>query len=465
MELYGCDAKQLNELIRSKETSAVEVVQNYLSKIEKKDKEIKSYITVCNAEARSAAKRVDERMAKGEYGILNGIPIAVKDNICTANVRTTCASNMLKNYVPTYNAHIVDKLIEAGAVICGKTNLDEFAMGSFGDHSAFMQTKNPLGEEFFSGGSSSGSAAAVAAGLCSAAIGTDTGGSVRVPAAFCGLVGFKPSYGAISRFGLIAYASSLDTVGIIAKNIGDTNLIFSAISGKDPKDMTSHTVSKCEDVEFKNITYAFSDRDIADAEPEIQAAVLRVSELLTRCGAKRIDTTIFGNSEADYSYKVLACAEATSNLARYDGIRYGGEQGLSVSEARDKLFGDEVKRRIGFGNFVLSKENFEKYYQNAICEREKIIKELGVIFERAHIILSPLCDFAIPKYPEKEKSRADRFTVAANFAGIPAVSIPVGKDRRDMPVSVQLMSAHGSDLLLLRIAEKLESLLREEAGK
>ena len=358
---------------------------------------------------------------------------------------------------------MVDKLTGSFLPVLGKVNLDEFAMGSFGDNSAFFQTINPLNASSVPGGSSSGSAASVAAGLACASVGTDTGGSVRIPAAFCGLVGFKPSYGAISRYGLVAYASSLDTVGTITKTVSDAALLSSVLFGRDERDMTSVDISAAYigKIDLRDITFAFSDNDIKDSEKEIADVTEKVAKFLSDSGSHRIRETVFGNSEMDYAYKVIACAEATSNLARYDGIKYGGAPGLTPDEAREKLFGAEVKRRIDFGNFVLRRENFEKYYEAAQKERKKVIRETGDLFERADIILSPVCDFTPPEYSKVSFCRADRFTVAANFSGVPAISFPVGKDKKGMPVSVQLMSKRYSDARLLAIAGKIEKLLRE----
>lgn len=458
-------AVQTARLIAERKASAAEVVRGYLDRIEKEDGAVRSYITVCEDEAMSAARNADENISRGEAGALLGVPVSVKDNLCTAKVRTTCASKMLENYVPTYDAYVVERLKCEAMPILGKVNLDEFAMGSFGDGSALFRTKNPLGGEYVPGGSSSGSAVSVAAGLACASVGTDTGGSVRIPASFCGLVGFKPTYGAISRFGLIAYASSLDTVGTVTKTVEDAAVLSSVLFGKDERDMTSLEVDALcdEPICLKNITFAFSDSDLENAEREIQDTTVRAADILIRAGAERIDATVFGDSKADDAYKVLACAEATSNLARYDGIKYGGERELTVAEARERLFGSEVKRRIEFGNFVLSAENFDRYYKSAIDERARVMRDLDKLFEKADIILSPLCDFAVPTYAESAAKRADRFTVAANFAGIPAISIPAGRDGRGMPVSVQLMSKKYSDARLLNIAGSLEGLLREEA--
>lgn len=465
MGLYNMTAAQCMRMIKKRELSARELTDVYLKRIEIKDKDIKAYITVCADEAIKQAETVDKMLSRGENVVFAGVPVSVKDNICTDGIRTTCASYMLKNYVSTYNAHIADKLTAAGAIILGKTNLDEFAMGSFGNNSAFFQTQNPIDSEYVPGGSSSGTAASVAGGLAAVAVGSDTGGSVRVPASFCGAVGFKPTYGAISRFGLIAYASSLDTVGTVAKNVEDTILLSSVLYGRDARDMTSCDIELLfdEQVDLKKLRFAFSDTDLIGAEKEIQDTVLRVAELLERGGAARVDAGLFDDSKMEYAYKILACAEATSNLARYDGIKYGGVQGEDPEGVRNAMFGAEVKRRIDYGNFVLSKDKFDIFYKSAVQERARITEKTDRLFERADIILSPLCDFSVPKYSECDACHADRFTVVANFAGIPAISIPAGRDKNNMPISVQLMSKKYSDAYLLKVAQILEGLLREEA--
>ncbi len=464
MELYEMTAAQCIRAINKREVSCLEITEEYLKQIENRDKEIRAYITVCRDEAMKQAEAVDKMLSRGEKVAFAGVPVSVKDNICTAGIRTTCASRVLENYVSVYNAHVADKLTAAGAIVLGKTNLDEFAMGSFGDNSAFFQTKNPLNFEYVPGGSSSGTAASVAGGLAAVAVGSDTGGSVRVPASFCGAVGFKPTYGAISRYGLIAYASSLDTVGTVAKNIEDTILISSVLYGRDVRDMTSCDVEVLleDEADLKKLRFAFSDSDLVGVKKEIQGAVLHVAELFEREGATRVDAGLFGNSKMEYAYKILACAEATSNLARYDGIKYGGVQGKETEGVRNAMFGAEVKRRIDYGNFVLSEDKFDVFYKSAVQERARVCEETARLFEKADIILSPLCDFDVPKYSECEGCNADRFTVVANFSGIPAISIPAGRDKSNMPISVQLMSKKYSDAYLLKVAQKLEGLLREE---
>ncbi len=447
MEIYQMTAVETAKKIKAGEISSAEVTAEYLARIKEKNKGLYAYITVCEKEALESAGFADSNM-------LCGVPVSVKDNLCTEKIRTTCASEVLDNYVPAYDAHCVKKLKEAGLPILGKVNLEEFAMGSFGLYCPNGQTKNPLGEEYVPGGSSCGSSASVAAGLAAASVGTDTGGSVRIPASFCGLVGFKPSYGAISRYGLIAYASSLDTVGTVTRSVGDARLLSSVMFGRDVHDMTSENIpaDTDEDIDICKLKIAFSERDLLCAETEISDICAHVAEELCKRGARCVDDTIFGDAQTDFAYKVLACAEATSNLARYDGIKYGRGQ---------SLFGDEVRRRIEFGNFVLREENFEEYYVASIAERKRVLAKLDDIFGRADVILSPLCDFAVPTYKEAPSCRADRFTVAANFAGVPAISIPAGRDRRGMPVSIQLMSKKFSDARLLKIAEKIEYILRE----
>ncbi len=463
MEICNATLLELSELLAKKKISSYELTGLFLGKIREKNGELGAFITVCEDDAYSAAKRSDAMIANGENTVVTGIPVGVKDNICTAKIRTTCASKMLYNYVPAYDSAVTEEVNASGGVILGKTNLDEFAMGAFGTDSALLTSKNPIDTVFVAGGSSSGSAVAVAAGLSPIALGSDTGGSVRIPASFCGVCGFKPSYGAISRYGLIAYASSLDTVGVIGKNVCDILAFSKVICKKDPRDMTSVEISDvCDITSLSGVRFAFCEDDFRDATPEIQAALRKFAELLSIAGAVRIDRSAFCNNEMDKHYKALAYAEAMSNLARYDGIKYGYSEFESVAENRENAFGSEVKKRIEYGNYVLKKENFKSVYEVAVESRKKAKSEVQSLFDECDIAVSPLCDFNVPKTGETGGLRADKFTVLANFTGIPALSIPVGRDRNGMPISVQLMSKRLSDFTLLRISAIIENLLRKE---
>ncbi len=450
-------AVELSKKLLKKEISARELSGEYIARAENKNPHLQAYITLCCEKAMEQAEKADMLFAEGSANFMTGLCIGVKDNICTEKIRTTCASNMLSKYVPTYDATVVKKIKQNRGIIIGKTDLDEFGMGAFGENSAFGQCKNPINEEYPPGGSSSGSAAAVTAGLCTWAIGSDTGGSARLPASFCGCVGFKPTYGAISRFGLISYASSMDTVGIITKTAADAAMLSPFLFGKDQKDMTSCNV-RCEvDVLYNlsGITFTFSEKDMEASEPFIQERLLECAKTLERLGAKRLCRSVFSKQKHDESYNIISCAEAMSNLARYDGIKYGGD-GSNVLKTRDIFFGAEVARRIEFGNFVLKSENYDDFYAAAEAVRKKTSEEIHSLLSEADIVLSPLCDFGVPKLGKTDALHPDKYTVAANFAGIPAISIPYGKDKNGMPVSVQLMAGKRRDFLLLRIAELLE---------
>ncbi len=396
----------LSKKLCNREISAYELTKNYLEKADK----LGAYLFK-NVAALETAKRVDERLAKGEVlHPLAGIPIAVKDNIVTKDIPTTCASRTLENYIPPYDATVITKLKAAGLPILGKTNMDEFGMGSTGENSAFYPTKNPRDNTCVPGGSSSGSAAAVAGGLAPVALGSDTGGSCRLPAAFCGIVGFKPSYGAVSRYGLIAFASSLDQIGILSKTVSDAGLIFDVISGRDPRDMTSIDIS--ENTEYTPKIKRFEDIEDALFDLALPA------------------------------YYIISSAEASSNLARYDGVYYGS----------DGLFGDEVRRRIELGNFVLSAENIGEYYNKASSVRAALCRKMDELFANCDFIVMPTAPDEIPKLCQlangSEMYEKDRFTMLANLAYLPAITLPSG---------VTIMAQRGRDKALLSYAREVEA--------
>ena len=469
MQLYDMSAVELMYLLRDRKVSSVEITKCFLKRIEKENERLGAYITICEDVAIQQAEAADRRIARGEMLDVTGLPISVKDNICTAGVKTTCGSKMLQSFVPSYDATVVEKLTSAGAVILGKVNMDEFAVGASGELSALLSTINPINSEYVPGGSSSGSAASVAAGLCVASVCSDTGGSVRVPASCCGLVGFKPSWGGISRYGLIAYASSLEQIGVIAKTVPDITLFSGVMFGADPRDVSTHEVEKpsYEMRKIFGLRFAFSDEFLKTADAEITATVTNVSELMCRAGAHRVDAKISMYSDLSNVYRVIASAELSSNLARFDAVKYGylkpGASNVTV-DSRSASFGREVKKRILIGNYVLSEENFSKVYEKACRTRDKIAYELDSIFESADVILAPVSDSTVGKCGESvcdgcESYRSDIHTVAANLAGLPAVSIPAGRDKNGMPISVQLMSRRFSDKELISVAASLEKLL------
>lgn len=417
-DILEMSAENLAKALQNREISALEVCDTYCACADVPH----AFLTKSTEYARQIASNVDARRMRGDVlEPLAGVPIAVKDNICTAGIRTTCASKTLEDFTPVYHATVIEKILAAGMPILGKTNMDEFAMGSTGEHSAFYPTENPFRPGTVPGGSSSGSAAAVAGRLAPLALGSDTGGSVRLPAAYCGLVGLKPSYGAVSRFGLIAFASSLDQIGILARDVTDAELLFSVIAGHDARDMTS-----------------FSLENIRFSAPRI--GILAENE--SHMEGERVSISLF--NELLPVYYILSSAEAASNLARYDGIRFG----------RDAQFGDEVRRRIALGNFVLSAEHVGEYYDKAVRARTLIMHEVEELFSRFDILVLPTAACAAPKFGESRKAcdtyAFDAYTVLANLAYLPAISLPVGER------GVTLLARRGADRALLRVAKEVE---------
>lgn len=424
------------------------------------------------------AKESDERRAhKKTLSDLDGIPIAVKDNICAAGDRTTCASKILENFVSPYDAHVVERLRKAGAVLFGRTNLDEFAMGSSTENSAFHITRNPWNEECVPGGSSGGSAAAVGSCVVPLALGSDTGGSIRQPASFCGIVGLKPTYGSVSRYGLVAFASSLDQIGPFARTSEDASLLLSAIAGFDRRDSTSNPESGGLAKSFEG---AYTDRDVAGMKigwylpedtsafsEEVLAALESARSILEKKGAKLVRLK---SKYWDYSipiYYILATAEASSNLSRYDGIRYGlrvaGDDLKHVyTRSRTEGFGPEVKRRILLGTFVLSAGYFDAYYGKAQKAKALVRAEYESFFKEVDFILQPTAPTPAFKIGEKAKNplamyASDILTIAANLGGVPALNVPAGADSRGLPIGLQLTGRHGSDHELLRMGALFES--------
>ncbi len=443
--------KELANAVKEKEMSAKELAEFYLNKIKEEDSKINAFISVFDDVVKEAEK-IDERIAKGEdVGSLAGIPIAIKDNILIKGEKTTAASKILENYTAVYNATVIEKLKKEGAVFLGKTNMDEFAMGSSTETSAFFKTKNPHDLERVPGGSSGGSAAAVAAGEAPVALGSDTGGSIRQPSAFCGVVGLKPTYGSVSRYGLIAMASSLDQIGPISKSVQDAKFIFEIIRGKDAKDPTS--------VEFKSrskkdrlsefvfgIPKEYTKGGVSD---EVLKALNKTIELLKSKGAKIKEVSLPHSEYALASYYVIMPSEVSSNMARYDGIKYGFSESdadlLSVYlKSRSKGLGNEVKRRIMLGTYALSSGYYDAYYKQAQKVRTKIIEDFKNAFSEVDIIIGPTTPTQAFKIGEKTDDPltmylADIFTVPVNLAGLPAISIPAKGDFT-LPVGIQMIA-------------------------
>lgn len=470
-------ARQTADDIRTGRRSAVEIVTATLETIASTDARLHAFLTVTGERALDTAARVDADRARGA-GLdrpLLGVPIAVKDNLCTAGVRTTAASRVLADYVPPYSATVVTRLEEAGAIIIGKTNLDEFSMGSSTEHSAFGVTRNPWDESRTPGGSSGGSAAAVAAGLVPAALGSDTGGSIRQPAAFCGLVGLKPTYGRVSRYGLIAFASSLDQVGPMTRTTADAALLLEAMAGHDPYDATSSP----EPLPDLRTAMGRGVAGLRIGVPRdllregVNAGVLQGFESAlarwTDAGAVLVDITLPHTAHAVPVYYLIATAEASSNLSRYDGVRYGvrapltREQGLRDAYAltRAQGFGDEVKRRIMLGTYVLSHGYYDAYYLKAQQVRTLLRRDYDEAFSRCDVVAMPTTPS--PAYRLGEKTGTplqmyleDIFTVSANLTGLPAISAPAGLTPDGLPVGVQLMGRMFDEGTLLAAAQVLE---------
>ena len=464
-----------SEALLKKEYSSTELTLAYLSQIEQKDSEIGAFLHVDAERSLTLAKEADARRAAGApLSAFDGIPIALKDNICTSDMPTTCASRMLETYTPPYDATVVKKLAASGLITLGKTNMDEFAMGSTGENSAFKTVRNPINIKHCAGGSSSGSAAAVSAFEAPAALGSDTGGSLRLPAAFCGCVSLKPTYGRVSRYGLIAFASSLDQIGPIARTVRDTSSLFEIIQGNDPKDSTSFDFSS------EKSKAHFSMNGVRIALPrelfecgiseDVKSALLSCAKRLEELGAEVSEVSIPSLRYALPTYYIIACAEASSNLARFDSVRYGkrSQSAKSTEElyrlSRSEYLGDEVKRRILLGSYLLSEGYRDKYYKKALAVRELIAKEFSDVFLRYDAILSPTAPTTAPLLAEKRKSVTDVYAediccVGANIAGIPALSLPCGKDATGLPIGAQLMGAKNSESLLFAIAESLREVL------
>lgn len=457
MDILSLSAVETARKIKNRELSVKEVLDAVFYAIDEKDKKYNCFITLCRDEAYARANIVQAQIDKGEeLSALAGVPIAVKDNICTKGIKTTCASKMLKNFVPVYNAHIVDLIEKAGLIVVGKTNMDEFAMGSTTETSAFGVTLNPWDTTRVSGGSSGGAAAAVAARMVHLAIGSDTGGSVRQPSSLCSVTGLKPTYGRVSRRGLIAYASSLDQIGPIGRNAEDCAALMGIIGGYDSGDSTSVESTPLELEKIKR--YSLQGKRIGipkeffggGLQEDVKTAVLAAVNELKELGAEVEEFELPQVKYAVPTYYIIACAEASSNLSRYDGIRYGyrsdGAESLfeTYVKSRSEAFGIETKRRIMLGNFVLSSGYYDEYYKKALQAKDIIQKAFSDAFKEYDFVFGPVYPTTAPKLNESlsdplKMYMADIYTVTANIAGLPAVSVPCGFDSNGLPVGMQLV--------------------------
>ena len=463
------------EALRKKEYSSVQLTQAYLEEIDRKDKTIGAYITVTAERALERARNFDEEKdSVSKASVLAGIPCAIKDNICTKGIKTTCASKMLGDYIPPYNAHVVEKLEKSGAIILGKLNMDEFAMGSTTENSAFKICRNPLDTNRVPGGSSGGSAASVAAKEAVYTLGSDTGGSIRQPASFCGVVGMKPTYGSVSRYGLIAFASSLDQIGPVTSTVLDNALVLNTIVGYDRKDATSikrtyedYTADIRSGVKGMKIgipSQFFGD-GISD---DVKKAVLAAAETYRTMGAELVSVSMPSIDYALSAYYVISSAEASSNLARFDGIRYGyrcdryDDIDEFYKKNRSEGFGTEVKKRIMLGTFALSAGYYDAYYKKALQVRSLIRKEFTEVFEKCNFIISPVAPTVAYKIGEKvhdslQMYMGDAYSVPVNIAGIPALTLPCGLGEGNMPVGMQLIGPAFSESILYRAGYAFEN--------
>ena len=465
--------KKLREMLDSKEISAVELTEQYLDRIEKSDKEINSYITVCKENALADAKKAQEVIDSGNSGAFTGLPISVKDNICTLGVKTTCASHMLDDFIPPYNATVMEKLKKDNIVMLGKTNMDEFAMGGSSQTSYFGGVKNPYDLTRVTGGSSGGAAASVSADLCAAALGSDTGGSVRQPASFCGVTGLKPTYGTVSRWGLIAFASSLDQIGVIAKSAEDTGYMLEGIYGYDENDATSskksegnyHSLIGSDVSKLKiGVPKEFFGDGLND---EVKTAVLNAVEYYKKLGCEIVDVSLPSLEYAVSAYYLISSAEAASNLSRFDGIKYGLRSGLGedfndlIKNSRREGFGQEVKRRIMLGNYALCSGYYDAYYKNATRIRTQIRNEYADIFSKCDVMLTPTAPTTAYKIGEQENDPvkmylADIYTVTVNIAGLPAISTTCGYDSKGLPIGMSLIGKAFDEKTIIAVCDRFE---------
>ena len=463
----------LRGLLDTKKISAPELCGEYIKRIKEINPEVLGYITVTEDEAMKSAEQAQKLIDSGEAKPLTGIPLAIKDNICTDGIKTTCASKMLEDFVPPYDACVIEKLKAEGYVILGKTSMDEFAMGGSTQTSAFAKTKNPYDLTRVPGGSSGGSAAVVSAGIAPAALGSDTGGSIRQPSSFCGVTGIKPTYGRVSRYGLIAFASSLDQIGPIANSARDCGTLLNVIAGKDSRDATSSS-TPTEDFNakigqsIKGMKIALPKEFYSDStDDEVKTSVLAAAKKYEEMGAQLVDCSISSLKYAVAAYYLVSSAEAASNLSRFDGIKYGlrGEGRTfdeMIRDSRTRGFGDEVKRRILLGNYALSSGYYDAYYLKALALKQQIIKEYDEVFQKADIILTPTAPTVAYKIGEQETDPvkmylADICTVTVNIASLPAISTTCGYSANNMPIGMSLIGRKFDEATLIQAADAFEA--------
>ena len=481
MEIQKLTAVSLGKKIKEKEISVREALDAVFAQIDQTEGRYHAYVTLDKEGAYKQADAVQEKIDKGELtGALAGVPVAIKDNMCTKGLLTTCSSKILENYIPTYTASAVQNLTDAGCVIIGKTNMDEFAMGSTTETSYYGVTRNPHNPDHVPGGSSGGSAAAVALNECFFALGSDTGGSIRQPSAFCGITGMKPTYGTVSRYGLIAYGSSLDQIGPMTKNVTDCAAVLETIASYDKKDSTSMKREKYDFTsalvrDVKGLRIGLPKDYFGDGlDSEVKAAIFKAAETFKRMGAIVEEFDLGLVQYAIPAYYIIASAEASSNLERFDGVKYGyrtkeyGDLHSMYKKTRSEGFGSEVKRRIMLGSFVLSSGYYDAYYLKALKTKALIKQEFDKAFEKYDIILAPAAPTTAPLLGSSLQDPikmylSDIYTISANLAGIPGLSIPCGKDNKGLPIGMQLLGGCFQEKTLLRAGFAYEKAREEEA--
>ncbi len=480
--MLAMNLRELHMALVEKQFSVQELTACYLDRIQALDPKLASYITVTDENARKQADVAQKRIDKGNADVLTGIPLAIKDNICTDGVRTTCASNMLENFIPPYNATVMERLHKQNIVMLGKTSMDEFAMGGSTQTSAFAKTRNPYDLERVPGGSSGGSAACVGGGLSPAALGSDTGGSIRQPSAFCGVTGLKPTYGRVSRYGLVAFASSLDQIGLIAHNAHDCALLLQAIAGYDshdgtmPKQIVPDFTSEIGK-SLKGKRIALPKEFFADGiDSEIREAVMKAARCYEEMGAILVDCSMPSLKYAVASYYLISSAEAASNLSRYDGIKYGHRSAKGddfnelICNSRSEGFGEEVKRRILLGNYALSSGYYDAYYGKAMALRQKIRGEYAQIFENCDVILTPTTPSVAYGVNENisdpvKMYQADICTVTANIARVPAISTTCGYNPEGMPIGMSIIGKQFDEASIIGVADAFEQQFKTVAPR
>jgi aspartyl-tRNA(Asn)/glutamyl-tRNA(Gln) amidotransferase subunit A len=472
LELFRLGIHELHGMLAAREITAAEITESVLKRIDLVEDRVRAYVTLAKDSAREMSQAADREISDGKISPLSGIPVAIKDNMCTKGILTTCSSKILKNFIPPYESTVTSRLLASGYVLTGKTNLDEFAMGSSTENSGFHTTRNPWDTERIPGGSSGGSAAAVAADECIAALGSDTGGSIRQPASLCGVVGLKPTYGRVSRYGLVAFASSLDQIGPITKNVRDAAILMNLISGRDRKDSTSAPVEVPDFTavlgqEIRGLRIGIpKEYFIEGMDKEVDHAVKAAIRQLESLGAVPVEVSLPHTGYAVAAYYVLATSEASSNLARYDGVKYGfraeGKDLLEMyMKTRAEGFGPEVKRRIMLGTYTLSSGYYDAYYRKAQQVRTLIKRDFENVFEQVDVVVTPTSPTPAFRLGEKtddplQMYLADIFTISVNLAGVPGISIPCGFTSNNLPIGLQLIGRHFDEEAILRASYAYE---------